>query len=130
MINCPKCFDPLNDEECKVLLGQIVATVEGRSFVRQILKHQDKRLSTKIPQMKNNKSDILSDIIRYLTKLRLDQNLTQLTVAKKLNVSEWTVHRWETLGKGPGVEMCEKWANLLGASLRIVLNEIKKLEDE
>jgi DNA-binding XRE family transcriptional regulator len=128
MMNCPLCFDPLTEEQCKVIVDELALSVEGRDIIRKALK--DKRLKTKTPQMKNGESNILSNIIKYLTNLRVKQHITQATVAKEIGISEWTVHRWETRGKGPGVEICEKWANFLGTSLRIVLNEIEKLEDE
>ena len=124
MINCPLCLDSLTEEQCRIIVEELVLSVEGRNIVREALK--DKRLKTKTPFMKNDKSNILSNIIKCLTNLRVKAHLTQVDVAKELGISEWTVHRWETQGKGPGVEMCEKWANFLDSSLRIILNEIEK----
>lgn len=56
-----------------------------------------------------------------LKALRLDRELTQMDLAKKLGTSQAAVCSWENGTREPNFEMCEKLANALGVPVSSIV---------
>lgn len=124
-MECPKCkhnFESNHED----IINEIISTVEGRKLIRKVLGQTDNRVRTRIPKSDiDTKSGILSKVIKRFIELRSKACLTQSVIANELGVSSWTVHRWELSGKGPGIDLCEKWANILGTNLKDILESFE-----
>lgn len=117
-VTCPGCGIEVDVE-------MLISTVEGRKRLRLIFQQMDQRLKSRSPQQ-SLRSDVLSKVIARLARLREEACLSQALLARELGLSEWTVHRWESKGKGPGVNECVRWAKSLGTTLEAVLKEVEK----
>ncbi len=59
------------------------------------------------------------DIINQIIKTRLEQNLTQADLAKKVGTAQSNISRLESGNYNPTLEFLEKVANSLGKKLKI-----------
>lgn len=59
------------------------------------------------------------DIINQIIKTRLEQNLTQADLAKKVGTAQSNISRLESGNYNPTLEFLEKIANSLGKKLKI-----------
>jgi len=124
ILTCPNCSGDvlLADPAMRVLIERLASTVEGRKLVRAALQSVDRRLESRPPAPSTNPG-LLARVVEHLSRLRQEACLSQAALARQLEVSEWTVHRWEKC-HGPGVDACEKWAAALGTSLKDVLLKV------
>jgi DNA-binding XRE family transcriptional regulator len=120
---CPNCLAPL---DLKRLLETWIETVEGRKAVRLIVQQADKRLKARPPRQANPGPEVLPRVVAHLVRLRQEACLSQAVLAKEVGVSEYTVHRWESRLRGPGLDDCIKWARVLGTSLEDVLETVNE----
>lgn len=114
---CPGCG-------AEVDIEMVISTVEGRKRLRHVFQQLDHRLKSRPPLPQNPGSDVLSRVIVRLAQLREEACLSQALLARELGLSEWTIHRWESKGKGPGVNECVRWAKALGTTLETLLKEV------
>ncbi len=69
--------------------------------------------------------DIKSILAKNLTELRLQNNLTQLELAEKLNYSDKTISKWERGESSPDISVLVELAELFG----VTLDELVKSEN-
>lgn len=69
--------------------------------------------------------DIKSILAKNLTELRLQNNLTQLELAEKLNYSDKTISKWERGESSPDISVLVEIAELFG----VTLDELVKSEN-
>ncbi len=62
-------------------------------------------------------------IAKKLTKLRKENNLTQLQLAEKLNYSDKAISKWEHGESLPGIEVLYKLSKLYNVSLDYIVGE-------
>lgn len=58
----------------------------------------------------------------FIANVRKDNNMTQLELANKLNVSDKTISKWETGKSLPDITMLEKLSQALNISIVELLN--------
>lgn len=63
----------------------------------------------------------------FIANVRKDNNMTQLELANKLNVSDKTISKWETGKSLPDITMLEKLSQALNISIVELLN-MQKIE--
>jgi transcriptional regulator with XRE-family HTH domain len=64
-------------------------------------------------------------LAKYLAKRRRDViGINQKQLAERLRVSHFTISRWEAGGVKPSLDMCERWAQALGTSVREALTDV------
>lgn len=63
------------------------------------------------------------ELSEKLASLRNQQELTQLDLAEKLNVSRQAVSRWESGAAAPGIDSLKALSKLYGVSLDYLLND-------
>ena len=61
--------------------------------------------------------DIKSIVARNITELRIQNNLTQMELAEKLNYSDKTISKWERGESSPDISVLFQIASLFGVSL-------------
>ena len=66
---------------------------------------------------------------KFLAQLRKEKGLTQLQLAKQLNVTDKAISRWETGKNYPDIEIFEELSNILDVSISELL-EGKRIEKE
>jgi len=65
-------------------------------------------------------------LAKYLAKRRRDVvGINQKQLAERLRVSHFTINRWEAGGVKPSLDMCERWAQALGTSIKAALMDIE-----
>jgi len=65
-------------------------------------------------------------LAKYLAKRRRDVvGINQKQLAERLLVSHFTISRWEAGGVKPSLDMCERWAQALGTSIKAALMDIE-----
>ena len=64
----------------------------------------------------------------FLKELRKEKNMTQESLAEKLNVSNRTVSRWETGSNMPDISMLVEIAELYDVSIPEIINGERKSE--
>lgn len=63
--------------------------------------------------------EVKYDIINQIIKIRLEQNLTQSDLAKKVGTAQSNISRLESGNYNPTLEFLEKIANSLGKKLKV-----------
>lgn len=61
--------------------------------------------------------DIKSRVAKNITELRIQNNMTQLELAEKLNYSDKTISKWERADSSPDISVLVELADLFGVSL-------------
>lgn len=65
-----------------------------------------------------------------LKQLRKENDMTQVEMAEKLNVSKGTVAMWEVDMRTPSVGMCKKIAELFGVSIESLISGGEATEEK
>lgn len=71
---------------------------------------------------KNPESDPLDDFIVEVVGERLDQNLSQEDLAKKMKTTQSVISRFENMGRKPSFEFMQRLAEALGGKLHLTIH--------
>ncbi|MCL4408022.1 MAG: helix-turn-helix transcriptional regulator [Thermotogae bacterium] len=83
----------------------------------------EKNNPDKIEQFEaESKIDPLEDFILEVFKERLNQNLTQEELAKKMNTKQSVISRFENGGREPSYEFMNRLAEVLGGNLYLTIH--------
>lgn len=69
--------------------------------------------------MVNDGEDIRTQVIEELVRVRKEENVTQIQLAKKINVQQSNISRFERGHSNPSLEFLNRIANGLGRKLKI-----------
>lgn len=74
--------------------------------------------------------EVKSILAKNITELRLQNNMTQLELAEKLNYSDKTISKWERGESSPDISVLVELADLFGVSLDTLIRSecIEKIE--
>ena len=61
----------------------------------------------------------MSDIVQRLRELRVEQGITPVELAKRMNVSPGQISNLETRRNSPLLATLERWATALGAEITL-----------
>lgn len=82
----------------------------------------EKNNEDKIEYFKKELKDPLNDFIVEVITERLDKDLNQEEIAKKMGTRQPVISRFENLGRKPSYEFMERLAKVLGGNLYITIH--------